>query len=609
MVSNRWFRKHQKKIFVVLGVIIMITWYMASAVERLLSPRAEAGGRLFGEHISGDEVLRVKQGLFALSPEFYQKREAKRLTADAWQHLIELVEADRLGVVVSEEETREVFRSLFRGRNGFDTARYHAHLTRAGSRPSDFERILRERLRIGKMQEIVARSVKLTDEETWQWYRYFNERVRVRYAQLRAETLADLVEVDEDALKAFHEQRMAMFPKDAPFGHGYRVPEKVRIEYLLVPDENYRDAVVVTERQVEKYYRDHKYRYLLPEANAAPARDDADDAATAPAPRYRPLAEVRGEILKALRQAAMREMASALMDRVNDEIGKRMETAFGSREKKSVEFKEVAKDFPVRYGITDFFDADHLPDELAGAKAVREEAFGGGPDSLRLPRGPFDSPSGPLMFQVIGLQPERASAYEEVADRVARDYRLERARALAERLLREATQSGGDFQAALAYLDEKIRARKASVAKPAASSAPDTPEKTSQKGGPEFLAVGETGFLKRPRRVAEDLVAPGAGQQGRDLLLAEEAFRLAPGDVGVAVAKDRLDENYLLTVLERRQATRAEFDRERKTRAGDIAYLRTMLVLRAMQRDLVRRANPSDRVKKLLEWRRRAVKG
>jgi len=228
---------------------------------------------------------------------------------------------------------------------------------------------------------------------------------------------------------------------------------------------------------------------------------------------------------------------------------------------------------------------------------------------LRLPRGPFDSPSGPLMFQVIGLQPERASAYEEVADRVARDYRLERARALAERLLREATQSGGDFQAALAYLDEKIRARKASVAKPAASSAPDTPEKTSQKGGPEFLAVGETGFLKRPRRVAEDLVAPGAGQQGRDLLLAEEAFRLAPGDVGVAVAKDRLDENYLLTVLERRQATRAEFDRERKTRAGDIAYLRTMLVLRAMQRDLVRRANPSDRVKKLLEWRRRAVKG
>ena len=104
MALNQWFRRHQKKFYVVLGVIIMVTWYMASSLQTLLENLSGKKDVMFGKKISPAEIEAVVRGLAAFRGGSAETPDSLR--AQAWEHLMLLNEAQRLGIEAPDQEVK-----------------------------------------------------------------------------------------------------------------------------------------------------------------------------------------------------------------------------------------------------------------------------------------------------------------------------------------------------------------------------------------------------------------------------------------------------------------------------------------------------------------------
>jgi hypothetical protein len=660
MGFNEWFRKHQKKFYVILGVLIMVTWYMSTSVEQLLSSATGKRDVIYGKKISPadlDAVMRRLQALMLRAPD-----SQAVLRAWAWEHLILAREADRMGLEATEEEVAAVLAARFASRSGSgpDPVLYRNQLRNYQLSEGEFEQSIKERIKIAKLQGMVLGSAKVSDDEAWHRYAYDNEQVQVKYAELSPRRLTRLITLTEDEMKTFHEQHMDVFPKDSPDHLGYRVPEKVKIEYLLVPNESFERDAIVTMRQIRKYYEDRKELYKQPPKPAAeakpaeastlasppggeqkatdsgkPAESAASPAgatpdkpgearpAAAPAapagaepvraggtdaeqkpeepgkkdePAYRPLEEVRGEIESLLRREAAAELAAVEIERVDRAIAEEMSTVFGSAEHKYVDFKAFEKKFRVEYGMTDHFSDDDLPKALAGAWNLPKEAFGQSMDAIRLPRSIMKAARGRFIFQLLDIKPPRASAFEEVREKVKADLLLKKAHALAEETVRAAIAAAGTPEPSFEKAVQEAEARLAALepkgnpgsgGEEAKAIPPDASRDPGNKPGEDepkykYVTVETKGFLTRAR--------------DRGTEFGRIAFGLEDGRLGVAVEEADKDASYLLMVVARKHADRKAFDAEKEEIVREITASKQGTLLEAWLQAVRRRANPSESV-------------
>jgi hypothetical protein len=85
-----------------------------------------------------------------------------------------------------------------------------------------------------------------------------------------------------------------------PYGFGYRVPERVKIEYLTIPYARVRERVTVEEADALRYYDDHAEEFKV----SSPPTADGSAAGDAV---VRPYAEVRDQIVNRLKDAKATE--------------------------------------------------------------------------------------------------------------------------------------------------------------------------------------------------------------------------------------------------------------------------------------------------------------
>jgi hypothetical protein len=249
-----------------------------------------------------------------------------------------------------------------------------------------------------------------------------------------ADKLTGLVSITEEDAKKFHMDRMNTFPEDDTYHAGYKIAEKVKIDYLLAPVKNFTNDTIVTEEQVKKYYEDHKESYReQPKPAEAGATAEKNEEVT-----YTPLEKLHANIEGILRRNEGKALATAEADRVSRKIAEETNTPFGSSERKYVDFKDVAKQFRVEYGETDYFAKDNTPGPLLGATRLGTEAFGQRVEAVRVPLGPIDCMAGSFVFELLDIKPARASSLEEVRAKVEQDLKLMKARDLAEATLRDA---------------------------------------------------------------------------------------------------------------------------------------------------------------------------
>jgi peptidyl-prolyl cis-trans isomerase D len=164
--------------------------------------------------------------------------------------------AEEMGVTASSQEIRDRIVSLFQRDGkfiGFDEYRQILEYNRM-SLPQ-FENGLKEEIILNKMIQLLTAGITATPDELWENYRKQNESAKIEYLLLE-ESKVPL----EQALSAA--DIAAYFEKNKD---KYTLPERRQGSYLFLQTEDLKKEVQVSDDDVAKYYNDNLDQFREPE--------------------------------------------------------------------------------------------------------------------------------------------------------------------------------------------------------------------------------------------------------------------------------------------------------------------------------------------------------
>ena len=120
---------------------------------------------------------------------------------------------------------------------------------------ADFERNLRQDVIMSKVVRALTAGIFVTDDEVWQGYRKSNDTAKIEY--LVAETAKS-----EVAGEPAETELRAHFDKDPA---AYKIPEKRTGDYVVLKTEDFKKDVAVKDAEIAKYYKDNPAQFQEPE--------------------------------------------------------------------------------------------------------------------------------------------------------------------------------------------------------------------------------------------------------------------------------------------------------------------------------------------------------
>lgn len=157
-------------------------------------------------------------------------------------------EARRLGLDITEKEIQREILSYpafqFKGR--FDQARYRSLLHQNRMKPEDFETIIAQDLLQKKVDQFLKTFLAVSDQEVLDQYRYHNQKIRISFVRFSPEQFKESVQIDEPAMEKYFQEKKEK----------YRIPEKVKLAYIVIDPEEFRneDQARLTGEEVSDYY-------------------------------------------------------------------------------------------------------------------------------------------------------------------------------------------------------------------------------------------------------------------------------------------------------------------------------------------------------------------
>lgn len=154
-------------------------------------------------------------------------------------------------------------------------------------------------------------------------YQQQSQSAVVKYSVIDARALLSLVAEptpeELDAHFAEARDRNTQHSTDS-LAFGYRVPERVEIEYLTVDPRDIINKIIVRDRELKRFYDENQQRYTKRVAQSQPAT--LPDGAPPPPPQIvqMTLEEAREQVKNDARQALASEAAQTLVNRAHDEL-------------------------------------------------------------------------------------------------------------------------------------------------------------------------------------------------------------------------------------------------------------------------------------------------
>ena len=631
---TRWFRKRRKALLLFVAVFLMIAWGLGGAA-RYLVPEPPIG-TIVGERVTREEFRDMVTRWHLV---LYRQMDVNVLYELVWNQLVFLKAGERMGLKVSDLEIAQALAPT--GRLGWLRQQMPK-----GASESVVRKTVGEMLLVMKGRELVQDSVQVTSAEAWHAYCLQNEKVRIRYAEVKAEDLKPLIKPTEKQLLAFYEKH-----KDTPVSPsgdvvGYKQPSKVKIECVLARYEDYKKDIHITDKDVKEYYdkyKDEQFRIPEPEqgqaatktatpesgsgaatataqsaaatttaaatrtASAAPAgttaatltraAPDTPTTATAAAatttavgtrtasatpttataaaaatstaapeaePRYKPLAEVKDQIVSTLTDERAREKAIEGINVADSKLGE--ELRHETRRPLSV----LAKESGLVFKSLGFFSQEEAPDVMPGAHDLAKRAFDSGV-FLNEPSKVLDCTAGKFLFQVVERREPMPDPFETVKDKVRADYvrekALERSREFAtegsETMAKDGFEKG--LKAMIEKLDKLVPVKKpVKAAAPPADAAKDDlkaaaeAELDAEEAGPRIRS-GDTAFFGRPQTFGNATYCYIPELEADRPQVGRKAFQLRGDEFGVAV--DHTGERcaYVIQIIGTQDAEPSQF--------------------------------------------------
>ncbi len=168
---------------------------------------------------------------------------------------------EEMGIQISDAAVQREIEKIaaFREDDHFSIERYNQVLGRNRMTPVSFEKGLRRDLLTSRVVDLVGSFAVVPDSEVQAWIDFSNEEVKLKYVGLRSDDFRDKVKVDDADLTAWYEKH-----KDA-----YKTEPAVRLKYLFFPFARDEAAVKVSDEEVAARYAADKERYTVPEQRHA----------------------------------------------------------------------------------------------------------------------------------------------------------------------------------------------------------------------------------------------------------------------------------------------------------------------------------------------------
>jgi peptidyl-prolyl cis-trans isomerase D len=255
-------------------------------------------GRIFGgsDEVSTLEVQQLAQRMLQRQqlPDFVLPFMMQRVGQGLIQQHIELEEANRLGVTVTDNDLRNFLHTGTWGQVLFPNGQYigdaqYASLVSQnfGISREQFEKEVKKELQENRLRSFVTAGVTVSDQQVRDAYRQQATKIKFDYAVINADDLRKTINPTDQELQAFFKQNAAKYAK--------AIAEARKIQYIAFTTANLPGGVPqVTDAEVQQYYNQHlndykvddqvKVRHILikvdPKADAktdAAAKQKAED--------------------------------------------------------------------------------------------------------------------------------------------------------------------------------------------------------------------------------------------------------------------------------------------------------------------------------------------
>jgi peptidyl-prolyl cis-trans isomerase D len=191
------------------------------------------------------------------SPEF---KEA--VLEDLIQRRVMLAQAAGAGMAVSDTELQTIIAGIeaFRDENGkFSPERYQRLLRAQGMTPLMFENQLRQDVLLSRLQSVYAGTAFVPDAVVEYLVRLREQQREVSQALFEPSRYRDQAKVTEAEAKKYYEEHSAEF----------RVPERVKLEYVVLTPEAAARSVTVSEEELHQAYQSRLSQFQTPEKRSA----------------------------------------------------------------------------------------------------------------------------------------------------------------------------------------------------------------------------------------------------------------------------------------------------------------------------------------------------
>jgi hypothetical protein len=527
MAATTWFRRNQKKLLGILVVFLMVIWGIGPAAEYII-PKPGVG-KILGRKITQDQFSDTATRWARI---FF--RDSKEPVAQlVWRQMALFGQAENMGIVITEDELAQEIRNffpvdprIFEDKEGFRIMLGNVfHLTEP-----QFEQTIKEYLLVRKLQYLLKSSVKITGNEAFQRYIKENEQVKIKYAALNARNFISRVEIKEDEIKSFYDKYSENYPNTEEGIWGYKVPEKVKVEYIIARSDVIEKQINITDEKMQKYYEDKKDLMFRKENVEKPEGETSDETSVS---EFKPFDEVKTQIKKNMLFRERETMADKLIADADDEIYENID------KEGFISFAKLAEKYSLSHVIptnqnngTSYFTKDELREVIIDLPQFPQQVF---EREVNDPSTPISSTEGKLIFRVIEKIESHIPPYEEVHDKVAEDLRYEKAFEEAEKVAKKCLEKINQTS-----FEEGVKFIKDNAGK---------------------LAIIETKYVSRPGIISGDDDTEILGSDR--VKITDTAFGLKVGESAITAENRGEKICYVVKLVERKEVDPKKFEEKR----------------------------------------------
>ena len=176
-----------------------------------------------------------------------------------------LMEADRVGLRVSDDELRDFLHKGQFGQMFFPKGQYigdekytsiiqeQGHTT-----VPEFEKDLKMRLLLSKLQNMVTAGAQVSADEIQREAAKQYTKVKLQYAIINADEVSKTINPTESEIRAYYDQHKTQ-------QYASPLPEKRKARYVIIDLGKLQNQVKVTPDELQRYYSEHQDEFRVPE--------------------------------------------------------------------------------------------------------------------------------------------------------------------------------------------------------------------------------------------------------------------------------------------------------------------------------------------------------